>query len=281
MSSARDRWAGAGLILLGAGVAASSLLGPLVAGVIRYRVSGDMLNQVIGGDAVSLAIVAPACVAVGVLFLRGHPAAPVLALPPAAYAAYVFSQLILGGEHLRLPGNSEQFFPLHLGIFVLSGAVAILAWGAIDADALPRPSRRTERLAGALMLAVAGLLVLGLHLPGLVDALGEGPASAEYLENPTVFWVVKLMDLGIVVPVALAAGIGLLRGAAWARRPAYAVVGWFVLLGAFVSAMAIVMVARDDPDASVLFVVASPLLVVGFAAVAASLYRPLLRSRAR
>jgi hypothetical protein len=133
------RWLGAGLVVLGGGIATSALLGPLVLESIRYRVSEDMLNQITGGDAVSLAIVAPVSVVVGVLALRRHPAAPVLALGPTAYAAYMFSQLVLGAEYLELPGNNERFFPLQLGLFVLAGALAVVSWRAIDAAALRPP----------------------------------------------------------------------------------------------------------------------------------------------
>jgi hypothetical protein len=30
--------------------------------------------------------------------------------------------------------------------------------------------------------------------------------------SPTPFWIVKLMDLGIIAPAATATGVGLLRG---------------------------------------------------------------------
>jgi hypothetical protein len=84
---ARHQWLAVGLIALGLGLAVNSLLGPLVTEVIRHRYSQTLLNQAIGLNAVSLLIVAPLAIARGVLTLRGHPAGPVLAWPPAAYAA--------------------------------------------------------------------------------------------------------------------------------------------------------------------------------------------------
>lgn len=39
----------------------------------------------------------------------------------------------------------------------------------------------------------------------------DQPAGVQYLSSPTAFWLVKFMDLGIVVPSALAVGIGALR----------------------------------------------------------------------
>lgn len=78
-----SRLLGVGLVLLGTAVAAVAVLGPLVSGVLRYRTSPTSLHQIIGGDAAALAVVAPATVAVGVLAIRGHPAATTRTPPPS------------------------------------------------------------------------------------------------------------------------------------------------------------------------------------------------------
>lgn len=271
------RWLGGGLILLGLAVATCALLGPLVTDVIRYRTSHTTLNQISGGDAAALFVVAPVSIAVGLLALRGHRAAPVLALAPSIFAGYTYAQLAVGNEYLRLPGNTERWFPLLLGVFVLAGALAVGAWGAVDVADLPPMSRRTRRFAGGVLLFITAFLVLGLHLGSYVDAVRDHPTRVEYVSSPTAFFLVKFMDVGIVAPACLAVGIGLLRGRGWAPAPMYALVGGFTLLGASVSAMGITMVARDDPDGS-LATVAGALVVTGLlVALTAHLYRPLLR----
>jgi len=267
-----------GLLLLGAVIAASSLLGPFGAGAIRYHTSDTTLNQVIGGDAAALLLVAPVCFVVGVLAWRGHPAAPVLALAPALFATYTFTQLVVGEEYLRLPGNNERYFPLLYAGFVLCGGVAVAAWRRIDPALLPVPSRRLERLAAVALLAVV-LFLAGQHLPTLADALRDNPTRTEYLSSPTAFWLVTLMDLGIVMPAALVSGVGLLRGAGSARAPMYAIVGAYVLLGASVTGMGVTMYVNDDPDASLGATAGFAALTVVFAALAFALYRLLLRSR--
>ncbi len=269
---------GAGLVLLGIVTAIAALLGPLALDVIDHKVSDDMLNQVTGADAVSLFVVAPVTIAIGWLALRGHPAAPVLAVGPAAYAAYVSGQLAIGQEFDRYTGNVEAFFPLYLGIFVLSGAVGMRAWSLTARDRLPVLTQRTARIGGIAMILVAVFLVVGLHLPGLADAWSAEPTSDEYLENPTVFWVVKLMDLGIVVPVAVATGAGLLRGALWAQQAGYAVIAWFALLGAAVTAMAVTMLVNDDPAASAGLAVGFGVFTIVFALLWTWLARPLFGS---
>jgi hypothetical protein len=271
-----NRLLGAGLIALGVAIAVTAVLGPFVAGVIRYRTSDTTLNQIVGGDAASLAVVAPVTVVTGVLALRRHPAAPVLALAPASYALYTFTQLIVGQEYLRRPGNNERFFPLLLGVFILAGAVALSAWRAVDPGRLPHVPRWLSRLTAGVLLTVAAYLVFGLHLPSLVDALRDTPTRIEYVSSPTPFWLVKLMDLGIVAPVAIVTAVGLLRGAAWARRPMYAIVGAYALLATSVAGMAITMYANHDPDSSLATVAAFALFALAFGALAAALYRPLV-----
>jgi hypothetical protein len=229
----------------------------------------------------ALLLVAPAGILVGLLAWRRHPAAPVLALAPASFAVYTSTRLIVGQEYLRLPGNNERFFPLLLGIFLLGGAVALVAWGGIDPTRLPATSRRMDRMAGGLLLAVAAFVVVGLHLPTYLDAMRDTPTGVQYVSSPTPFWLVKLMDLGIVVPVALVTAVGLLRGAPWARKPMYALAGGYALLGASVAGMAITMWLNHDPDSSLGMVLASTSAALTVAALASLLYRPLLRSGRR
>jgi hypothetical protein len=264
---------GTGLLVLGAAVGAVAVLGPLVLDVLRYRVSPTSLNQIVGGDAAALAVVVPVTVAVGVLAIRGHPAAPVLALAPSVFVAYTYTQLILGNEYLVRPGNVERFFPLLLGVFVLAGAVALRAWPGTR----PPISAAAERTAGVLLLVIAAFVVVGLHLPNYLDAMRDHPSSVEYLSSPAAFWLVKFMDLGIVGPAAVAVGVGALRHRPWARKPLYALLGAYTLIGASVAGMAITMAARRDPGASAVTVVGSTVLTVLLAGVTAYVYRPLFR----
>ena len=71
------------LVLLAAGLVATSTLGPAIGDWIRYPVTTTLLNQTIGLDVVSLVVVAPVCAAIGILALRGHRAAPLQVWDPA------------------------------------------------------------------------------------------------------------------------------------------------------------------------------------------------------
>jgi hypothetical protein len=267
---------GYGLVTLGIGVAAAALLGPLFFGVIEYHVSDDVLNQVMGGDAVALFLIAPVCVFAGVLALRNHRAAPLVGIGPAGFAVYTYAQLAIGGEFATESGNSEMFFPLFLVLFVLGGAVMVMSWNAVGE--LPRLAMRTT--VTVVFLLLGGFLAMGLHLPGLVEVLGGGPGDVGYSQSPTVFWVVKLMDLGIVVPVAVATALGLLRGSAWADKAAYALLGWGAMLGSAVAGMAVVMQINDDPAAVFANVVIMGTFAIAFLGLFVKVLQPLFGSGA-
>lgn len=263
-----------GLFLLGAGAAAVALMGPLILGVIDYHVSQTSVNQIIGGDVAGLLLVAPVSFIAGVLVWQRHFAGPVLALGPAVYALYMYSQLALGGDAMRYHGNSEMFFPLFLGLFVLAGAIAIGAWTRIDVRHLLDSKPRVDRSFGWFALFIAVFLVVGLHLPGLVNVLTDQPGS-EYLADPVVFWLVKFMDLGLVVPALIAVGLGVLRNRSWAIRAKYAAIAWIALLGSSVAGMAIVMQATNDPAGTVVNTVAFAAFAIIGLVVAIFVHGPL------
>jgi hypothetical protein len=107
----------------------------------------------------------------------------------------------------------------------------------------------------------------GSHLPG------------EFAGERTFFWSIFLLDLGIVVPCTVAAGLALVRGAEVGQRALYAVVGWFALVPPSVAAMAVVMWARNDPHASVPTVLMLSAVTVAFGTFAWRTVHPLLPGR--
>jgi hypothetical protein len=78
--------------------------------------------------------------------------------------------------------------------------------------------------------------------------------------------------------MTVAAAVALLRGTEVGHRALYGVFGWFALVPPSVTAMAAVMLARDDPNASegTLFLLGVATLV--FWAVAGSVFAGLRRA---
>ena len=266
------QFTGFALLALGLGVATNAILGPLVLGVIEFRVSDNAEGQLVGGELISLLLAAPVAVAAGVLWLRGHRLAPPLALGPALYAVYTYVQLIVGPEYERYDGNNEYAFPLYLALIILSWAIAVQAWTALGAAPLPPPPAGLRRaLAG--LLVVPSLIFALAWAAGVVDVLDGGAVGQAYREDTTLFWLVKLMDLAFVIPAALTAGVGLLRRAPWATRLGYACAGFLTLEVGAVAGMAAVMALRDDPSASAVLLAVSVAIALSLATVTALLLR--------
>jgi chromate transport protein ChrA len=272
-------WLGYGLIALGAGLALLALLGPLGLALIDYRVSETLRNQTIGLDAITLGLVAPAAVALGVLALRQNPAAPVLALGPAVFSVYMLVQYVLGPDYLHRPGNNERFFLFYLALFVLAGALGLRAWNAIDSERLPAVPR--ARLLGRVLLPLAGLLVFARYVPLLLDAARSRSLGSDYAAGPTFFWTIALLDLGVGLPTLVAAAVGLQRRRRWAAKALWILVAWLALVGPAVAAMATVMYLNDDPNASAASLALMTGLAVALVALAVFVFWPLRSASAK
>ena len=248
----------------------NTILGPLVTGRINYDFTDTVENQLIGLELVTVLLVAPVTAWAGALALREHRAAPLLAIGPAAYTAYMFVQYVLGPEY----DHYSLAVLFHLLLASLSGALVLWAWQRSGIVPLPSTTRRQRQVRGLLLLAFAGFVVLR-YAPGLVGAWTGHPIDAEFAQAPTFYWSIFLLDLGVVVPLAAAAGSESLAGTRSADRAALAVLGWFALVPPSVVAMALVMLAREDPNASWASVGVLTAACVVFGAVAVVAFRPL------
>lgn len=264
-----SRWLVIGLAVLAGGLALNTVLGPLVLDAIDYPISETILNQMIGLELVSVFLVAPLCVAAAVLTGRGHRAGAPLAIGPAAYTAYMFVQYVLGPQYATYP----PAVVLHLALFVLGLVLAVWAWVRTCDHDLRLPGRHQR--GHAVALAALAAFVLSRYAGGLLGAMGDNPIPAEFQAEPTFYWSIFLLDLGIVVPGTVAAAVAVWRGARVAAVALFATVGWFALVPPSVASMAAVMVARDDPYAAGGQVVVLTTVAVVFAVYAVLVFRPL------
>jgi hypothetical protein len=255
------------MLLLGAGLVLNTVLGPLVADLVDYPFTETVRNETLGLEAISLVLIAPLAFVAGLLALRGHPAAGVVALGPAAYAAYMLVQYVVGPQY----ATYQPAILLHLGLFVLSGALLLRAWTLIEVDRLPVRSRA---LAVVVVLLAA---FASSRWVGALAGMGTGEAVPAASSALTMYWSIFWLDLGIVVPVTVATAIGLVLGKAWATKLLYGVVGWFALVPPSVATMAIVKVWRNDPIADAGDAVVLGVGALIFGAVAIWLYAPLFR----
>jgi hypothetical protein len=272
----RSRWLGMCLLALAASLSALSVLGPLVTGVIQWRIRPTILSQLYGLDTVSLAVVAPAAAVAGALALRGKPLGALLGVGPAAYAVYMVPQYVLGPDYAHIAGGNERWFPLLLIVFVLGVVGAVLAWGELRISQ-PPGSARVESLIGRRLLPAAATVVFIRYIPTLADWMSATPTAKDYIAGPNFSWTIALLDLGLALPATVAVCIGYRRTAAWARRGLYALTGWFALVGAAVAGMAITMQVRADPAMTLMQMIVMTVLGAALIALAVVLYAPVVR----
>ncbi|CAA9549189.1 MAG: hypothetical protein AVDCRST_MAG70-776 [uncultured Thermomicrobiales bacterium] len=247
LSTSSRRAAGLGSIVLGAGIAISAILGPLALKVITFRTSANLENQFIGGEVVSLGVVAPAAIAAGVLWLRGHRLAPALALGPALYAVYTYTTVVIGQEYARYDGNVERFFPLYAGLVAGGAAIAVAAWSRLGETQVPTPSDRLRRTVAGIFLGLGSFFALAWAAQIRLVVIGQ--PTAEYQEGPTIFWVIKLLDVGFLIPLLIATGAGLLGRKPAAIRAAYGLSAFASCLVGSIAGMAVAMEVKGDPSA--------------------------------
>ena len=258
----------AGVLLL------NSILGPLVLKVASYPITNGMENQLIGLEVVTVLLVAPWAALAGLAALHGRPAAPVLGFAPSAYAAYMFVQYVLGPEYTHYSITALA----QVGVFVLATGLMLASWSLSRQVALPPMRAAQATRNGILMFALAAFVLLR-YSSAVVGAFTGTHLEGEFADERTFFWSIFLLDLGIVVPSTVAAGVALVRGAAVGQRALYAVVGWFALVPPSVAAMAVVMWARNDQHSSVPTVFMLSVASLAFGTFAWHTLRPLLNDR--
>ncbi|MBM7515675.1 hypothetical protein [Nocardioides nitrophenolicus] len=256
----RDRALGPVLLLLAAALVLNSALGPLGSDILAYPLPDSLLNQLLGLEAVTLALVVPALVTAAVLALHDRPGAALLALGPTGYVAYMFVQYVIGPERLAY----SPAVLLHLAIATLAGAAGVWCWCRAVTAPGPRISDRTRHARVAWLLLLAAFVV-ARYLPLLAGSVTSSPIPAEYAEAPSFYWSIVLLDLGAVVPLAVAAAVAVGRDHPAAAAAWFAVVSWFALVPASVAAMAAAMILRDDPQASVATLVITTAASLAFA----------------
>jgi len=260
VSGTAHRWLAAALVIMAGALAANSLSGPLAFDLIDYPFSETVRNQGIGLEFISISLVAPWSLVAAVLIWGSRtPYAPVLAVAPGGYTAYMMAQYIVGPNYLVYP----HVLPLHLALFLLGGGTALAGWSLCSPFAFARP-RRLSRY-GYLAAGLA-LFVVSRYLAAFAGSATEEPLPGEFADDPAIFWTIVLLDLGVVVPAAVVTAIALFQRRPGAAKALYALTGWFTLVPVSVAAMAIVMLINDDPHKStasaVIFTVAATLFTL-------------------
>jgi hypothetical protein len=270
------------LVLLAATLAATVLAGPLGFGVLQWRVSAIGLNQTWGADGASLVLAVPVALVSAWLWRRRSLLAPPLALGAGVATLYYAVASVMGADYTRYPGNNERFFLLLLTLIVLSWTVAARAWTAFDASP-PLPARWL-RICLSLVLLLGGAVLGFAWVRQLLEVAVTGTFAAAsdsmaYADAPSAFWIVRIVDLGFIVPVCLATAYGMWRGSAVAIKAAYGVCAFLVLQATSVLTMGMIMLLRHDPTATPSLVIALAPVSLGLVVLTAILFASAQQSR--
>jgi hypothetical protein len=264
------------ILAMSFGNVATIALGPLVLGVVQYPNGESVLNQLLGLEIVTLALVVPWSLWSALRCTRGDRVGPVLAIGPAGYTAYMLAQYVVGPEY----GEYRVVALAHVLLFSIALGVTIWSFGvgcrAGLAPFTPAAGRRW-----ALVLVALAMVVALRYLPAVVGSFTQAEIPVEFADARSFYWSIVLLDLGVVVPASVIGAVTVWRRSLHARVVVAAVLGWFGLVPPSVAAMATVMWVRDDPNASPGQTVLLWAIAIGAVGVAAGGLRQVIRNPER
>lgn len=161
----------------------------------------------VGWDVVTLLFAAPALLVALRGLGRGSLKARLFAVGILAYFLY---QYIMYAVFWAL----GPLFPLFIVIYAASAVGIVWLVSTIDVATLPAAvSQKFPRRGMAVFSFAMALLLVGMWVPRIATGLRGDLAGAGLLGTPTL--TVQAMDLGMLVPLAVATGALLWRGRPW------------------------------------------------------------------
>lgn len=196
--------------------------------------------QMQGNDLITLVVGLPLLAVSAWLALRGSLRGQLLLTGTLGFFLYTYMSMSMLTAYNAL-------FLAYVALFAMSLYAFILSMLSIDLKTLPQhfsPKLPRGWIAAALF-AVGGFLALawfGRVVPEMLD-----PQTPAALENTTTR-VIQAMDLALIAPLAILAGILLLRRSAWGYLLASVAVLKGLTMALAVSTMGINMALKGVPD---------------------------------
>jgi hypothetical protein len=231
-------------LVLGLLLVTATVLGPLVGDRIRFHMSSDALVQYVGGEVVT-AIVAVVFIASAPAWWLGQQWPSGVAVGATAYIVYTFATVVAGQEYDRYPGNVEKAFLLYAAITAAGVALLVISFRTlVAAGTLDGP----RHLTGWVLIAIGAIVAL-LWLGQLAGFYRTGP-TPEYETATSLFWLIKYLDLGLVIPLAVITGLLQRTSSPGTDAAAVTMLGFLTFLLAALLFMAVEMLRRGTPGAS-------------------------------
>jgi hypothetical protein len=216
-----------------------------------YRLPADVSSQARGQDLLTL-LALPALVLAAVRARAGSLPAHLLWLGLQLYVAYGYAMYAFSVPH-------NDAFLLYTAALTMSGYGLLDGLLRVDVTAVAPAFADTPRRAASWVLLGTGVAFAALWLADILPALGGGVPDALFPgDQPNPVYV---LDLGVLLPVLVTAGLLLRRG-----HPAGPVLGAVLLCKAFTLSVACLFMAgfmvADGHDTD-------PVLLVMFVALTA------------
>jgi uncharacterized membrane protein len=249
-----DRFAGVIAVLSGLVWAFVSLAGPLAFNLIRYKTSPSALFQAQGQELVNLVLVVPVCMIGGILAIRrSRRAGKWLSFLPVymMYSAIAFG-IGMEWSDPRYTGNSHRFAFLFVFEMIAGLILLLYTLERLKAEQAPEIGKKGKVVYSVLFIVF--LTAFAAQCAASLVAVARTGTSAEYDAAPTLFWTIRILDLGVSIPLGFLS-VYLL----WTRPRAGFVVqllfyGFFIVQVTAVLTMIAFEVANRDPNVDPAFI---------------------------
>lgn len=174
------------------------VLGPLVTNTVRFHMNRNAIVQYQGSEVVMLAVAAGLLLTAWLWRSNARLAASI-ALGLALFVIYTMVTVIMGEEFEQFPeGNAETFFLLYIGITSLASVLAVLSTNNLVESRLTVSRRWTTITTWVLGVQAA---LFALMWIGQILGIYRNGMSSEIGETRLLFWLVKYLDLGFMIPI--------------------------------------------------------------------------------
>jgi hypothetical protein len=227
-----------------------AVIGPLGLGIMEHRTSQSGIYQVAGQDLANLILMVPLLLIGAFANLTKRDSAKYFLILTPITLIYTGLSYGIGQEwnNSAYLGNIEQFFVLFLVLMIGGLILGMSSLSMFNNQDAPNFKPRGLRVYVGLM-AIFLLFFNIMWISEVSEVLATGDTSTgSYQAAPTVFWVIRYLDLGLTIPLGFMALYLLLT------RPkiAYPVIllffGFFITLGTAVNTMAVVQLLSGDPE---------------------------------
>ncbi len=227
-----------------------AILGPLGLGVIQYRTSQSALYQIAGQDLAGVLLMVPILIIGGILHLMKRDGAKYFLILPPITLIYTGLTYGIGQEwsNTSYTGNSESYYYIFLILMIGGLILTIASLSMFSEEDVPQFRPRGLKIYVGLMMVFL-LFFAKMWTSELFEVITTGDTSTgSYAATPTLFWVIRYLDLGFTIPLGFIALYMLLTRPQKAYPLILLFFGFFITLGTAVNCMALVQLASGDPE---------------------------------